>query len=103
MRLGHIAELGNPLKCLKGRGGEGVSVGYLSLEIKNEMVFAGMSVNIKYTVALFSALNVSVRKKQTFDLHEFLCILHDNELPLMLQTSTAITIMLHQLISFSLD
>ena len=26
-RLGHIAELGNPLKYLKGRGGEGVSVG----------------------------------------------------------------------------
>ena len=25
--LGHIAELGNPLKCLKGRGGLGVSVG----------------------------------------------------------------------------
>ena len=26
-RLGHIAELGNPLKCLKVRGGYGVSVG----------------------------------------------------------------------------
>ena len=39
-------------------------------------VSAGMSVNIKYTVALFSALDDSVRKK-TCDLHDFLCILHE--------------------------
>ena len=29
--------------------------------------------NIKYTVALFSALDVSVRKTTTCDLHDFLC------------------------------
>ena len=33
-RLGHCAELGNPLKCLKGRGGEGCqSHTYLSLKL----------------------------------------------------------------------
>ena len=41
-------------------------------------------------MALFSALDVSVRKK-TCDLHDFLCILHETELPLVFQTSTAIT------------
>ena len=36
--------------------------------------------NIKYTVALFSALGVSVRKKNnTCDLQDFLCILHETE------------------------
>ena len=54
-------------------------------------VLAGMSVKNKYTVALFSASDVSVRKKKTCDLHEALCILHETEWPLMLQTSTAIT------------
>ena len=57
-----------------------------------------MSVNIKYTVALFSALDVSVRKKHA-TCAIFLCILHETEWPLVLQTSTAIAI--HQLISFS--
>ena len=61
-------------------------------------VLAGMSVkNITYTVALFSALDVSVRKK---NMHDFLCILRETEWPLVLQTSTAITV--HQLILFSL-
>ena len=58
-------------------------------------VLAGMSVNIKYTVALFSTLNVLVRKKQHATCSIFLCILLEIEWPLMLQTSTAITI--HQL------
>ena len=46
-------------------------------------VLAGMSVNIKYTVALFSSLDVSVREKKTetkkkaCDLKDFLCILHE--------------------------
>ena len=47
--------------------------------------------NIKCTVALFSALDVSVRKKNTCDLHDFLCILHETERLPVLQTSTAIT------------
>ena len=55
----------------------------------------GMSVNIKYTVALICALHVSVRKKTTCYLHDFLGILHETEWPLVLQMSTAITI--HQL------
>ena len=43
----------------------------------------------KYTVALFSALDVSVRKKtqKTCDLHDFLYILHETEWPLVLQIS----------------
>ena len=49
-------------------------------------------------MALFSALDVSVRKK--YNLHDFLCILHETEWPLVLQTSMEITI--HQLILFSL-
>ena len=38
-----------------------------------------MSVNIKYTVALFSALDVSVRKK-TCDLHDFSLLFARNQM-----------------------
>ena len=88
--VSHVAwaycQTGKSFKMLK-RGGEGRGcqpdnlriTHNLSLKLtycivnKNEMILAGMLVNIKYTVALFSALDVLVRKKNMrlarFSLH----------------------------------
>ena len=85
MRLGHIAELGKSFKMLKSEWRVGVSVSYIFkpqingnvpwIKIRWPRVSYCRNVgkNVKYTVALFSALDVSVRKKNMrlarFSLH----------------------------------
>ena len=65
-----------------------------------QLIWCSAQVDFMLGSELCSALDVLVRKK-TCDLHDFLCILHETEWPLVLQTTTTITI--HQLILFSLS
>ena len=102
---------GKSFKMLKRGGGVGMSVSHIFKPLVNGSVpwikmrwwprlssCRHVGKSIKYTVALFSALDVSVRKKM--QLARFSPHFARNRMTLVLQTSTAITI--HQLILFSL-